>query len=70
MERQRIAERTANGREVARASLAATGKIHRGKTSLGRPMGDSAAARKWRAENSASIRVAAPETFNQCEPDD
>jgi putative DNA-invertase from lambdoid prophage Rac len=39
MERARINERTAAGREVARASLAATGKTHKGKTSMGRPAG-------------------------------
>lgn len=37
MERRRIIERTSVGREAARASLAATGKTHRGKDSLGRP---------------------------------
>lgn len=36
MERVRIMERTAAGRAVARASLAATGKTHKGKDSLGR----------------------------------
>lgn len=57
MERQRIIERTANGREIARASLAATGKTHRGKGSLGRPTKtDANAVRAWRSENSSSIR--------------
>jgi putative DNA-invertase from lambdoid prophage Rac len=57
MERQRIAERTANGREVARAALAATGKTHRGKESLGRPfMIDPKTVEAWRIENGASIR--------------
>lgn len=57
MERQRIAERTASGRAVARQSLAATGKTHRGKTSLGRPVKvEAVEIRRWRAENSASIR--------------
>lgn len=57
MERQRIIERTANGREAARAALASTGKTHRGKTSLGRPvLGDAAAVREWRNANKASIR--------------
>lgn len=52
MERQRITERTANGREVAKASLAATGKTHRGKLSLGRPLrGNAEAIRAWRAAN-------------------
>jgi len=36
MERHRINERTANGRAVAVASLAATGKTHKGKESMGR----------------------------------
>jgi putative DNA-invertase from lambdoid prophage Rac len=36
MERQRILERTASGRAVAKASLAAIGKTHKGKDSLGR----------------------------------
>jgi putative DNA-invertase from lambdoid prophage Rac len=57
MERQRINERTANGREVARAALAATGKTHRGKDSLGRPVkADAKAVRAWRTGNAASIR--------------
>ena len=37
MERHRIAERTSAGRSAARASLAETGRTHRGKESLGRP---------------------------------
>lgn len=36
MERARIMERTAAGRAVALASLAATGKTHKGKDSMGR----------------------------------
>jgi putative DNA-invertase from lambdoid prophage Rac len=64
MERERIRERTSTGRETAKASLAATGKTHRGKDSLGRPPAqDAAAVRAWRAENSASIRATA-EHFN------
>jgi putative DNA-invertase from lambdoid prophage Rac len=60
MERQRIRERTTTGREVARASLAATGKTHRGKASLGRPpQADAAAVRAWRKQNNASIRKTA-----------
>ncbi|VXC07728.1 recombinase family protein [Brevundimonas sp. G8] len=56
MERQRIAERTRAGRDVARASLAATGRTHRGKESLGRPAAhDGAAVALWRRENGASI---------------
>ena len=64
MERERIRERTATGRETAKASLAATGKTHRGKDSLGRPPAqDAAAVRAWRAENRATIRQTA-ERFN------
>ena len=56
MERQRIIERTAQGRETARQSLAATGLTHRGKESLGRPVkADAEAVKTWRATNSASI---------------
>lgn len=56
MERQRIAERTRAGRDAARASLEATGRTHRGKISLGRPMAqDSLAVASWRRENAASI---------------
>ena len=56
MERRRIAERTAAGRETARAALASTGKTHRGKASLGRPpAADPAAVRAWRATNRASV---------------
>ena len=56
MERQRIVERTRAGRDVARASLAATGRTHRGKESLGRPAAhDGAAVALWRRENGASI---------------
>jgi putative DNA-invertase from lambdoid prophage Rac len=57
MERLRIRERTATGRELARASLAATGKTHRGKDSLGRPtLEDAEVVRTWRTDHSASIR--------------
>ncbi|MDB5823793.1 MAG: recombinase family protein [Herminiimonas sp.] len=60
MERQRIRERTATGRELARATLATTGRTHRGKESLGRPtIGDAKAVQAWRTERSASIRQAA-----------
>lgn len=56
MERQRIAERTRAGRDAARASLEATGRTHKGKISLGRPMAqDSLAVASWRRENAASI---------------
>jgi putative DNA-invertase from lambdoid prophage Rac len=60
MERTKIRERTAAGREAARASLVATGRTHRGKESLGRPKahdGDQVAA--WRHDNSASISLTA-----------
>lgn len=60
MERARISERTASGRTLAKASLAATGKTHRGKDSLGRPVKANAATIKaWRAANAASISQAA-----------
>ena len=60
MERERIRERTSNGRDVARASLAASGKTHRGKESLGRPaLADSAVVSTWRADNKASIATTA-----------
>lgn len=56
MERQRIAERTATGRQTARVALAATGLTHRGKESLGRPpKADPAAVKVWRQQNDASI---------------
>lgn len=56
MEREKIIARTAAGRETAVASLAATGKTHRGKESMGRPVkGDKGAVLAWRAANNASI---------------
>lgn len=56
MERQRIAERTAAGRLVARESLTSTGLTHRGKTSLGRPVkADAGEVARWRKENGASL---------------
>lgn len=56
MERAKIKERTAAGREAARASLARTGRTHRGKESLGRPKAnDGAEVARWRKENAASI---------------
>lgn len=56
MERRRIAERTAAGRDAARKALAATGRTHRGKESLGRPQAaDGAAVAQWRKDRSASI---------------
>lgn len=60
MERARINERTASGRSLAKSSLAATGKTHRGKESLGRPAkANAATVRAWRADNAASISQAA-----------
>jgi putative DNA-invertase from lambdoid prophage Rac len=56
MERAKIRDRTAAGREAARASLAATGRTHRGKKSLGRPKArDGAEVVAWRSANVASI---------------
>lgn len=60
MERARIAERTASGRTLAKASLVATGKTHRGATSMGRPAkADAVAVKAWRTTNAASISQAA-----------
>lgn len=57
MERHRIKERCDAGRSAARSALAATGKTHRGKHGLGRPMvADAVAVAAWRRENGASIR--------------
>jgi len=62
MERNRINERTAAGRAIAKASLEATGKTHRGKASLGRPMrADPAVVQAWRAAKGASIAATAEE---------
>ncbi|SOZ17069.1 conserved hypothetical protein [Cupriavidus taiwanensis] len=56
MERNRIRERTEAGRQAAKAALAATGKTHRGKESLGRPVkADGTAVAAWRKDNAASI---------------
>jgi putative DNA-invertase from lambdoid prophage Rac len=60
MERQKIRDRTGAGRDAARASLLATGKTHKGKSSLGRPKAkDGAAVVAWRSTNAASIRATA-----------
>lgn len=60
MERARIKERCDAGRAAAKASLAATGKTHRGKPSLGRPVsGDRGAVMAWRKANGASIAATA-----------
>lgn len=56
MERKRIAERTAAGRELAVKTLIATGKTHKGKTSMGRPMAaDPDTVRTWREAHGATI---------------
>jgi putative DNA-invertase from lambdoid prophage Rac len=58
MERHRIKERCDAGRDAARASLKATGRTHRGKVSLGRPMAaDAAEVVAWRKANGASIKA-------------
>jgi putative DNA-invertase from lambdoid prophage Rac len=60
MERQRIKERTEAGRQAARQALALTGKTHKGKVSLGRPVAhDPQAVAAWRKENGASIAATA-----------
>jgi putative DNA-invertase from lambdoid prophage Rac len=57
MERRRIKERTAAGLAAARTSLAATGRTHRGKESLGRPvLCDPLKVVAWRQKANASIR--------------
>lgn len=67
MEKRRIVERCEAGREAAKASLAATGRTHRGKTSLGRPPGRGKngvvvkphEVTAWRAAHAASIAATA-----------
>ena len=60
MERHRIRERTEAGRDKARESLAATGRTHKGKSSLGRPkVHDPRAVSQWRHEQRASITATA-----------
>ncbi len=60
MERNRIRERCEAGRDVAKASLKATGRTHRGKASLGRrKAADAGAVVQWRLENKASIMATA-----------
>jgi len=60
MERQRINERTASGRELAIATLAATGKTHKGKESMGRPVkADVAAVKAWKNKENATIAATA-----------
>lgn len=56
MERDRINERTRQGRAVAKELLASTGKTQHGATSMGRPVEvDLVAVKTWRDTNSASI---------------
>ena len=56
MERHRIKERCDSGREAAREALRTTGKTHKGKASLGRPMAaDASEVAAWRKANGASI---------------
>ena len=62
MERTNIRDRTAAGREAARAALAATGRTHRGKESLGRrKAADAVSVVAWRKTNAASIAATAAE---------
>jgi putative DNA-invertase from lambdoid prophage Rac len=57
MERHRIKERCDAGRVAARASFSATGRTHRGKTSLGRPAAaDAQEVAAWRKANNASLQ--------------
>lgn len=57
MERERIRERCEAGRAAARKAIRETGKTHRGKASLGRPLAaDPGEVRRWRTEAGASIR--------------
>lgn len=56
MERNRIAERTKGGRELAEKMLAEKGVTQHGKKSMGRPATvDAAEVAAWRKANSASI---------------
>ena len=56
MERMRIKERCAAGRDAGRKALASTGLTHRGKESLGRPkMHNPKEVAAWRHDNKASI---------------
>ena len=60
MERHRIKERTEAGRDKARQSLAATGRTHKGKASLGRPKDhDPRTVAQWRLDQGASITATA-----------
>lgn len=56
MERMRIKNRCAAGRDAARVALAATQRTHRGKLSLGRSkLHNPKDVAAWRRENAASI---------------
>lgn len=60
MERETIRERSEAGRAHARKLLAANGRTHRGKTSLGRPRkADPVEVIAWRITNGASLSVTA-----------
>jgi putative DNA-invertase from lambdoid prophage Rac len=60
MQRAQIKARCDAGRAAAKASLDATGRTHRGKVSLGRPVAaDAATVVAWRASKSASIAATA-----------
>lgn len=59
-ERRKINERTVAGRATAIECLERTGKTHKGKVSMGRPLeADPLAVRKWKLENKACISVTA-----------
>lgn len=56
MERSKIRERTAAGRQAARESIKRTGKTHRGATSLGRKKShDAKVVAMWRESQKASL---------------
>ena len=60
LERNRIRERTEAGRKLARDTIKATGKTHRGKDSLGRPFTHQPdEIVTWRKVNNASIKATA-----------
>lgn len=60
MERLRIMERCETGRAIARASLLASGKTHRGKEGLGRPKAnDALEVARWRVTTGSSLSVTA-----------
>lgn len=57
MERHRIKERCDAGRLAAREAFQRTGKTHRGRSNLGRPLAaDPKAVREWRKSNGATVR--------------